>query len=56
MNVSYEWLRAFVPFQDTPAKLRDLITSRVATVDELMIHLDSLSPPENRPASPEGSG
>jgi phenylalanyl-tRNA synthetase beta chain len=35
MNVSYEWLRAFVPFRETPAKLRDLITSRVATVDEL---------------------
>ncbi|HKW09965.1 MAG TPA: phenylalanine--tRNA ligase subunit beta [Gemmatimonadaceae bacterium] len=35
MNVSYDWLRAFVGFQLTPAKLRDLITSRVATVDEL---------------------
>jgi phenylalanyl-tRNA synthetase beta chain len=35
MNVSYEWLRAFVPFRETPAKLRDLITSRVATVDDL---------------------
>ncbi|HEY2375114.1 MAG TPA: phenylalanine--tRNA ligase subunit beta [Gemmatimonadaceae bacterium] len=36
MNVSYDWLRAFVPFHETPAKLRDLITSRVATVDELV--------------------
>ena len=36
MNVSYEWLRAFVPFHETPAKLRDLITSRVATVDEVV--------------------
>lgn len=36
MNVSYEWLRAFVQFHETPAKLRDLITSRVATVDELV--------------------
>ncbi|MFL5615836.1 MAG: phenylalanine--tRNA ligase subunit beta [Gemmatimonadaceae bacterium] len=35
MNVSYDWLRALVPFEGTPAKLRDLITSRVATVDEL---------------------
>jgi phenylalanyl-tRNA synthetase beta chain len=35
MNVSYEWLRAFVPFNETPSRLRDLITSRVATVDEL---------------------
>src|SRR5689334_10275162 len=36
MNVSYEWLRALVAFHETPAKLRDLITSRVATVDELV--------------------
>lgn len=35
MNVSYDWLRALVPFEGTPAKLRDVITSRVATVDEL---------------------
>jgi len=44
MNVSYEWLRAFVPFQDTPAKLRDLITSRVATVDELKPLREDLAP------------
>jgi phenylalanyl-tRNA synthetase beta chain len=36
MNASYEWLRAFVPFDLTPAELRDLITSRCATVDELV--------------------
>ena len=35
MNVSYEWLKAFVPFDEAPARIRDLITSRVATVDEL---------------------
>ncbi len=36
MNASYEWLRAFVPFDETPSQLRDLITSRAATVDELV--------------------
>jgi phenylalanyl-tRNA synthetase beta chain len=36
MNVSYEWLRALVPFDESPARLRDLITARVATVDELV--------------------
>jgi phenylalanyl-tRNA synthetase beta chain len=44
MNVSYEWLRAFVPFNETPAKLRDLITSRVATVDELVPLRTDLAP------------
>ncbi|HKW45875.1 MAG TPA: phenylalanine--tRNA ligase subunit beta [Gemmatimonadaceae bacterium] len=44
MNVSYEWLRAFVPFNETPAKLRDLITSRVATVDELVPLAENLKP------------
>jgi phenylalanyl-tRNA synthetase beta chain len=36
MNVSFDWLRAFVPFDQSPAQLRDLLTSRVATVDELL--------------------
>src|SRR4051794_13933776 len=36
MNVSHEWLRAFVPFDATPTQLRDLITSHVATVDEVV--------------------
>src|SRR3954466_5303481 len=35
MNASYNWLRAFVDFQETPQQLRDLLTSRVVTVDEL---------------------
>jgi phenylalanyl-tRNA synthetase beta chain len=35
MNASYEWLKAFVPFELTPAQLRDLITMRCATVDSL---------------------
>ena len=44
MNVSYEWLRAFVGFRETPSALRDLITSRVATVDELVPLAADLSP------------
>ncbi len=36
MNASYEWLRAFVPFKLSPAELRDLLTSRCATVDDLV--------------------
>jgi phenylalanyl-tRNA synthetase beta chain len=36
MNVSYSWLRAIVPFDLSPTELRDLITARVATVDELL--------------------
>src|SRR2546422_3574163 len=44
MNVSYEWLRAFVPFAETPAQLRDLITSRVATVDEVVPLRQDLAP------------
>jgi phenylalanyl-tRNA synthetase beta chain len=36
MNVSFNWLRAFVPFDQTPVQLRDLLTSKVATVDELL--------------------
>ncbi|HKN65025.1 MAG TPA: phenylalanine--tRNA ligase subunit beta, partial [Gemmatimonadaceae bacterium] len=44
MNVSYEWLQALVPFHESPAKLRDLITSRVATVDELVPLRQDLAP------------
>ena len=36
MNVSHEWLRAFVPFDESPNALRDLITAHVATVDEVV--------------------
>ena len=36
MNVSYEWLRSLVPVDISPAELRDLITARCATVDELI--------------------
>jgi len=43
MNVSYEWLRAFVPFDQTPAALRDLITGHIATVDEIVALRDDLA-------------
>ena len=36
MNASYEWLRAFVPFKLSAAELRDLLTSRCATVEDLV--------------------
>jgi phenylalanyl-tRNA synthetase beta chain len=35
VNASYNWLKAFVDFEETPQQLRDLLTSRVVTVDEL---------------------
>src|SRR5215217_2208845 len=34
MNVSYEWLRAFVPFEQSATEIRDLITARVTVVDD----------------------
>ncbi len=42
MNASYEWLKAFVPFQLTPTELRDLLTSRCATVDDVVSLRDDL--------------
>ena len=36
MNLSYEWLRSLVPVSLSPAELRDLITARCATVDEVV--------------------
>lgn len=36
MNASVEWLRDFTDFDLTPEQLRDLLTSRCATVDELI--------------------
>ena len=44
MNVSYSWLRAFVPFPHSPAELRDLITAHTATVDELVELRADLAP------------
>jgi phenylalanyl-tRNA synthetase beta chain len=43
MNASYEWLRALVPFTLTPGELRDLLTSRCATVDDLVPLREDLS-------------
>ncbi|HEX9309999.1 MAG TPA: hypothetical protein VF887_04250, partial [Gemmatimonadaceae bacterium] len=42
MNASYEWLRTLVPFSLTPTELRDLLTSRCATVDDLVSLRDDL--------------
>ena len=42
LNASYEWLRTFVPFALTPAQLRDLLTSRCATVDDVVSLRDDL--------------
>ena len=44
MNVSHEWLKAFVPHDLTPAAVRDLLTSRAATVDELVPLRADLAP------------
>lgn len=44
MNASYEWLREFVPVPLTPAELRDLLTARVATVDDLVRLRADLAP------------
>ena len=44
MNVSYEWLRAFVPFDETAAQLRELITAHTATVDDLVPLRADLAP------------
>jgi len=44
MNVSYEWLKAFVPFEQSATELRELITSHIATVDELIALRQELAP------------
>ncbi|HVZ76747.1 MAG TPA: hypothetical protein VG818_02055, partial [Gemmatimonadaceae bacterium] len=36
MNASLDWLRAFVPFPHGAAELRELITMRTATVDDVV--------------------
>ena len=36
MNISYDWLRSLVPVDFSAAELRDIITARCATVDELI--------------------
>jgi phenylalanyl-tRNA synthetase beta chain len=44
MNVSYEWLGDFVALDETPEQLRELITSRTATVDEVASLRGELAP------------
>jgi phenylalanyl-tRNA synthetase beta chain len=44
MNVSHDWLKAFVPHDLAPAALRDLLTSRVVTVDEIVPLRADLAP------------
>jgi phenylalanyl-tRNA synthetase beta chain len=44
MKVSLEWLRTLVPFTQGAAELRDLITMRAATVDELVPLRQDLAP------------
>ena len=44
MNASHEWLRAFVSHSLSPAELRDLLTSRAATVDEVVPLRADLAP------------
>ncbi|MFL5560114.1 MAG: phenylalanine--tRNA ligase subunit beta [Gemmatimonadaceae bacterium] len=44
MNASHEWLRALVPHSLSPAQLRDLLTERVATVEELVPLREDLAP------------
>jgi phenylalanyl-tRNA synthetase beta chain len=43
MNASYEWLREFAHFDLTPEQLRDLLTARVATVDDVVRLREDLS-------------
>lgn len=44
MNASHEWLRALVPHDLSPAEVRDLITGRTATVDEIVPLRSDLEP------------
>src|SRR5829696_4556610 len=43
MNASYEWLMAFVAFEQSVTQIRDLITAQVSTVDELVMLRADLS-------------
>jgi phenylalanyl-tRNA synthetase beta chain len=44
MNISVEWLRSLVPFTRAPAEIRDLVTMRAATVDEMLPLRQDLAP------------
>ena len=43
MNASYDWLRAFVPMDLSAVELRDLLTSRCATVEDLVSFREDLA-------------
>ena len=44
MNASHEWLKALVAHELSPAAVRDLLTGRTATVDELVALRQDLAP------------
>ena len=44
MNVSYAWLKTFVDFDLAPNALRDVLTQRVVTVDEVLPLRPDLAP------------
>src|SRR5918992_4688444 len=44
MNVSYAWLKTFVDFDLNPRALRDLLTQRVITVDDVVPLRTDLAP------------
>src|ERR1043165_9305548 len=44
MNISYNWLKDFVDHDLSPTALRDLITSRAATVDAVEALREDLKP------------
>ncbi|MGQ0714333.1 MAG: YtpR family tRNA-binding protein [Gemmatimonadaceae bacterium] len=44
MNVSYAWLKAFVDFDLEPRELRDVLTQRVVTVDDVVPLRADLAP------------
>jgi len=44
MLISFDWLRAFVPHQQTPEALKELISAHVATVDAMERLRDDLRP------------
>ena len=44
MNVSYNWLKTFVDLELEPTALRDLLTQRVVTVDEVLPLRPDLAP------------
>src|SRR5579884_4113379 len=44
MNISYAWLKAFVPFDEDAHAVRELITAHIATVDEVQPLREDLAP------------